>query len=121
VREQPRADALALARREDVRVADQVDVLDGLDPDDPDERARLLVAPEPHAGGDLALELVHGHVGLVPAVGGDHPAVCLGRRVDDREDRLDVVVAAAADAPHRRSIYERIPPRERAPHRRRPW
>jgi hypothetical protein len=78
-------------------VADQVDVADGLDAHDSEQRAALLVAPERDACADLGVEFVGGHVGVAPAVGGDHAAIRLRGRVDDREDRRVLVVAAGAD------------------------
>jgi hypothetical protein len=99
------ADAAALGGGGDVRVADEVDVADGLDPHDAEQLAAGLGAPEGDPGGDLVLELALRHVGLVPAVGGDHAAVGLGRRVDDAEDGGALVVAARPDAAHDGGIY----------------
>ena len=65
-----------------------------LDAHDAEELAVVLVAPEAHARGDLAVELVRAHVRLVPAVRRDHAAVGLRGGVDDRQDRLALVVAA---------------------------
>ena len=42
-------------------------------------------------------ELVRRHVRLTPAIRGDDAAVGLGGGVDDRKDRVVLVVAAAAD------------------------
>src|SRR4051812_11364585 len=100
VLDQRRADAAALALGDHVGVADEVDVAHALDAHDPDERAVFLVAVEDDARGDLGVELVRGHVRVMPAVGGDDPAVGLGRRVDDREDGGAVVVVARADRAH---------------------
>src|SRR3954447_11683617 len=57
VLQQGAPDAAALAAGAHVGVADQDDVADGLDAHDAGELAARLVAPEPHAGGDLAVEL----------------------------------------------------------------
>ena len=86
--EQRAADASALAPGPDVRVPDQVHLAAGLDAHHAEQLAVRLVAPEDDAVGDLALDLGNGHVGLVPAVGGDDAAVGLGGGVDDRGDRL---------------------------------
>ena len=95
--EQRAADAVALAGGRHVGVADQVHVAHRLDAHDRHQLAAGLVAPERDSGGDLALELVQRHVRLVPAVGRDHAAVCLGGGVDDRGDRRALVIPAGAD------------------------
>jgi hypothetical protein len=95
VLQQRASDAAALAGRRDVGVADQHDVAHGLDPHH--ARQRVAVAPERDAGGDLGVELAAGHVRLVPAVGRDDAAVRLGGGVDDRQDRVALVVAAGSD------------------------
>jgi hypothetical protein len=100
VLEQRPADAAALVAGDHVGVADEVDVADGLDAHDPEQRAVVLIGPERHAGRDLALEVGHRHVRLVPAVGGDHAAVGLGGGVDDLEDRVSLVLAAGPDRRH---------------------
>src|SRR5919109_609999 len=64
--------------------------------------AVALVPPEHNSGGDLAVELVRRHVGLVPAIGRDHAAIGLGGGVDDCEDRLTLIISAAADGRHGR-------------------
>jgi hypothetical protein len=91
-------------------VADQVDLGKPLDAHDPEQLAVVLVAPELDAGRDLAVQLAHRHVRLVPAVGRDYAAVRLGCGVDDREDRLALVVTARADARHRSPPPEAPPP-----------
>ena len=89
------ADPLPLVLGRDVGVADQVDVANLLDAHDPDKLAVELAAPEHDPGGQLAVELLGGHVGVVPAVGRDDAAVHLGRGVHDREDRALLVVACS--------------------------
>jgi hypothetical protein len=81
-------------------VADQLEVPDVLDAHDPGQLAVDLVAPEHDPGGDLGIELVRGHVRLVPAIGRDHAVIGLGGGVDDREDRLAFVVPAGTDVSH---------------------
>jgi hypothetical protein len=105
VPQQLAADAAALGGGGDVRVADEVDVADGLDAHDAEQLAAGLSTPEGDPGGDLVLKLAPRHVGLVPAVRGDHSAVGLGRRVDDGEDGGALVVAARPDAAHDGAIY----------------
>ena len=95
--EQRAADAAPLAARRDVGMADQIHVVNRLDADDADQLAVVLIAPELDTGGDLSSELLGGHVRLVPAIGWDHAPIGLGRGVDDREDRVPLVVATGAD------------------------
>jgi len=58
------------------------------------------VAPELDAARDLGVQLVLGHVRVVPAVFRDHAAIPLGGGVDDLVDRVAFVVGAAADDRH---------------------
>src|SRR6201995_4639099 len=67
-----------LAAGEHVRVADEIHVVPGLDAHDADETRLDLVAPEGHAGGSLRVQLIAGHVRLMPAIGRDDAAVDLG-------------------------------------------
>jgi hypothetical protein len=62
-----------------------------------DELAFHLVARESDARGDLLGELGDTHVGLVPAVRRDHPAVGFGGGVDDRKDRFVILIAAGTN------------------------
>ena len=55
--EQRPADAVSLAARPDVRVSDQFHVTNALDTHHAEQRALVLVSPEPDAGIDLALQL----------------------------------------------------------------
>jgi len=81
-----------------------------------EQLAVRLATPERHARGDLLVELRGGHVRLPPAVGGDDAAVGLGRRVDDRQDRRALVVAAGADRGHAgHARAARRPPRCASP------
>ena len=57
---QSAAHAASLAAGPHIRVADQVDLAQPLDPHDAHELAVVLVAPELHAGGELVVELLHG-------------------------------------------------------------
>jgi len=59
-----------------------------------------FITPEHDASGDLAIELVLRHVGLMPPIGRDHATISLGGSVDDRHDGFPIVVAAGADASH---------------------
>jgi hypothetical protein len=100
VLEQRAADSVPLPVRRDIGVADQIDVAHGLDPHDPDEGAVVLAAPEGDARFDLPIELARGHVRLMPAIGWDHPAVGLGRAVDDCRYLRSLVIAAPTNASH---------------------
>src|SRR4051794_41924943 len=86
----------ALATGDDVGVADQLHVADRLDAHDSQQLAAVVVARERDAGSELGLELLRGHIWLVPAVGGDDAAVGLGGGVHDRQNRLPVLVAPGA-------------------------
>ena len=59
-----------------------------------------FITPEHDASGDLAIELVLRHVGLMPPIGRDHATISLGGSVDDRDDGFPIIVTAAADASH---------------------
>src|SRR5215472_15888147 len=98
--QQSAAYAAPLVARQDVSVTDKIDVADRLETHHTCQPAVLFIAPEHDAGGDLAIELVLRHVGLVPAIGRDHATISLGGSVDDREDGLPMVVTAGADAGH---------------------
>ena len=104
VLEEPAPHARALTGRHDVGVADQVDVADGLEADDADQGPVALEAGEDDARGGLAVELGRRHVRVVPPVGGDHAAVGLRGGVDDREDRVPLVVPARPHLAHRSSL-----------------
>ena len=80
-----------------VGMADQGHVLHVLDAHHPHQSSFLLHAPEHHARVHLMAQLLPGHVGLLPAVRGDHIAVGLGRVVDDFVHGLEVVFLAQAD------------------------
>jgi len=91
------ADALPTAGTGHVGVPDQDHVLDRLPPHDPQQSAVLFVAPECDALLNLARQLLTAHVGIVPAIGGNHPTVGLGSVVDDRPHRLEVGGLARPD------------------------
>ena len=96
VRQQLAADTLVPAGGAHVGVADQRDVLNVLQPHHAGERAGVLVAPERDAVVDFVTEFLAGHVRLGPAIGGDDAFVGLRAVVDDRVDRLEVALVAAA-------------------------
>src|SRR5262249_43920739 len=98
--EQHAADAAPLAARQDIGVTDEIDVTHRLGAHDAEQPVVLLMPPEHDPGGDLAIELVARHVGLVPAVGRDHPAVGLSGGVDDREYGGALVATTGADHAH---------------------
>ena len=57
----------------------QIDIQDLLYAHHPGESGIQLGAPELNARGDLGSQLLHVHIGLVPAVGGDHAAIGFSR------------------------------------------
>src|SRR5580700_5509517 len=93
-------DASPLAAGQDVGVADQIEVAHGLDAHHTNQFALSLIAPEFDSGGDLAVELLQGHIGFVPAIGRDYAAIGLGGGVDDGEDGPALVTATGTDAAH---------------------
>lgn len=84
-------------RRNRIGVPDEGYILHILDAHDADQFAIFLVAPEPNPTLDLMAKLVSGHVGIVPAVWRDDATVGFCCLVDDRVDRVDVIVVAGAD------------------------
>ena len=94
---QPTTNALVLPLRAHVGVPDQRHVLHVLDAHHANQLAVLLVSPELDAIVDLVLQLLPGHVGLLPPVRGDHAPVCLGGVVDDLEDRVEVAIFTSTD------------------------
>src|SRR5215472_5891599 len=103
--QQSAAYAAPLAARQDVSVTDKIDVADRLETHHACQPAVLFVAPKHDAGGDLAIELVLRHVGLVPSIGRDHATIGFGGTVDDREDGFPIVVTAGADASHEPTAF----------------
>jgi hypothetical protein len=81
-------------------MTNEIDVVHRLEAHHAGQPAVLLIAPEHDAGGDLAIELVARHVGLVPSIGLDHATIGLSGGVDDRKDRCTIVVTAGSDAGH---------------------
>src|SRR5262249_18262688 len=100
VLDEGRADAVPLVWGQDVGVANEVDVVDSLDPHHTREGAVLLEAPECTAGGDLPTELLGAHVRLVPRARWNHALVRLGRGIDDLENRREVFGEAQTDVSH---------------------
>ena len=96
--EQCAANAALLIAGQYVSVTNEIDVAHRLKSHHADEPALLLIAPERYAGGDLLIELRRWHVGNVPSIGGDHPAIGFGSSIDDREDRRTLAGVAGTDA-----------------------
>src|SRR5689334_19056885 len=88
------ANAAPLATRQDVSVTNEIDIANRLNTHHAYKAAVFFIAPEHHAGLDLAVELVRRHVGFVPPIGWDHATIGLGSRVDDREDGRAIVITA---------------------------
>jgi hypothetical protein len=66
---QSAANAAPLAARQDISVTNEIDVAHRLEAHHACQPAVLLITPEHDTGGDLAIELVPRHVGLVPPIG----------------------------------------------------
>jgi hypothetical protein len=92
--QQSTADTRPLRLGAHVGVADEVHVLHRLHAHDAHQFSVALEAPEHHAGADLFVEFVIGHVRLVPAVRWDDATIALRRLVDDGEDRGPVLPPA---------------------------
>src|SRR6185312_15646591 len=95
--QQHTADAVTLAARHDVSVANEVDVAFRLQAHDAGQTAVLLITPELHPGGEFAVEFSARHVRLVPPVGRDHAAIGFGGSIYDGNNRGAIAVAAGAD------------------------
>src|SRR5260370_2729334 len=94
------ADAAPLAAGQDVGVTDQIDVAHRLDAHHTDQFALSLIAPEFDSSGDLAVELLQGHVGFVPAIARDYAPTGPGGGVDDGADGPIFGSATEADVAH---------------------
>jgi hypothetical protein len=97
-------DAKSLTARQDIRVADQIDVAYRLDPHHADQGSVGFVSPERDAGSDLLMELGLRHVGLVPSVSGDDAPIGSSRSIDDLEDRLPLIITTATDPGHEANL-----------------
>src|SRR3970040_2419683 len=84
-------------RRAGVRVANEGYVRDVLQPHHRHALLVLDVRPEHPARRQLRFQLGGGHVGLVPAVGGDFASVGLGPVVDHGEEGIEVTRVAPAN------------------------
>ncbi len=98
--EQRAANATLLVAGQYVGVTNKIDVAHRLESHHANQRTVLLVAPERYAGGDLLIELRRRHIGVVPSIGRNHPAISLGSSIDDRKDLRTLVSAARTDAVH---------------------
>jgi hypothetical protein len=94
---------MPLMCREDVGVADQINIADTLDAHDADQRTVRLVAPEADPGGDLPFKLVQGHIRVVPAIIGNDAAISLGGSVDDPKNRSAIIITTGPNAAHDRT------------------
>ena len=91
------ADAFALLRWRDIRVAHERHVALVLQAHDAEHAALFLRHPEHHVGADLPRQLLRRHVRLVPAIRGYHAAIGLGRGIDDGEHLRSVGRAREPD------------------------
>src|SRR5216683_2348475 len=105
MKEERTAHPAPLRAESDVRMADEIDIANGLDAHDADHDSARLIAPELDSRGDLFVELVQIHVWIVPSVRWDHAAIGLRGGVDDVEDGGALVIAAAPDAGDHADLY----------------
>src|SRR5262249_11198877 len=97
---QSAANAAPLAIRQDVSVTDEIGAVYRLEAHHACQLTVILAAPKRDTGGDLAIQLIPRHVGLMPPVGRDHTTISLGGGVDNCKDRLPGIVRAVADFGH---------------------
>src|SRR5256885_759021 len=97
-----------LLPRQNVSVANQIDVAHVLNSHHTDQLALRLVAPERDAISDLALELLHRHVRLMPTVGRNRCAISLGGFINDRQDPIALVRATWPDCGNK-TLASRLP------------
>ena len=95
VLQQKTPDSLALVLREHVRMPDKRHVFHRLDAHHPSEsRIGPVYAPKAHTALDLTRKFRRLHVGIMPAVGGNHSSVPCRAGVNDCEDGLLLIEAA---------------------------
>ena len=63
----------------------QSSIENALDAHDADKRRIEFGAPELNAGGHFGSQLVRGHIGLMPAIGGDNAVIPLRGQIDDAQ------------------------------------
>src|SRR5947209_10939332 len=101
--QQQTADALALVFREHIGMPDKRHVLHCLNPHHTGElRIGPFRAPKGHTIRNLMRQLRRLHVGIMPTIGGNHPAVAGCSVVNDRENHLLLIQPATANRWHER-------------------
>src|SRR5216683_7383365 len=105
VKEERTAHPAPLRAGSDVRMADEIDIANGLDAHDADQDSARLIAPKLDSGGDLFLKLVRIHVWIVPSVRRDHAAIGLRGGVHDVKDGGALVSTAAPYAADHANLY----------------
>jgi hypothetical protein len=82
-------------------MSDELDLSHCLNAHDTEETVMtVVVSPKGDPASDVILELVGGHVRIVPTVGRNDPAIAFGRSVHDRKYRGVLVHAAEPDTVH---------------------
>src|SRR5437773_3403284 len=100
----------SLLPAQDIGVSNEVDVAHVLDSHHADQFSVDFVAPEPDAIGDLVIELLDGHVRLMPVVMWDRFTIRLSSLIHDRENPIALIAAAKSNLRH--------PTKRRRPNRR---
>jgi len=91
-----RADSTPLATGAHVGVANEVDIVYRLASHHSDQVSVNFAAEEDDSALDLAAEVFHRHVRLVPAVSGNDAAISDSGIVDDLENRFEIRMSAGA-------------------------
>src|SRR5262245_60186380 len=81
-------------------MANEINVEHGLQSHHAKEASPSCMPPEQHASGNLVVELLPPHVGLVPSVGRDDTAVGIGRSIHDGQYGSALVVTTEPDVAH---------------------
>src|SRR5215471_17539657 len=102
--DQRTTNATLLAARPDISVTNEIDVEHRLEAHDANQHAVLLKSLELNSGGNLSVELVRRHVGLVPTIRRDHASISLSGSVDDCQDGRAIVIAAGADVAQQNDV-----------------
>jgi hypothetical protein len=98
-----------LERRQNVSVSYQIDITNLLNTHDADECGVLLGAPELDASRHFSSQLICGHVGLMPAVCGDHALISLRGQIDDAEHCGLLTISTASYIRHCSSKLKMMP------------
>jgi hypothetical protein len=94
------ANASTLVGRTHVCMADQVDIPHRLDAHHPDQNVVDFISPGCDACRHFGFKLAERHVRLMPTIVRYHPAVSVGRGVDDLQDDRAFVRTTEANLGH---------------------